>query len=133
MFWNWSAIMPAFITNGEGMFGLGPYLNILPLVTVGLFILQQKMFMPEAANEQAALQQKIMTYMMLFMGIMFYKVAAGLCIYFIASSIWGIAERKLIPKPGPGALVPAGNVDVPAGRGSRNGATLRDSRPKKKR
>jgi YidC/Oxa1 family membrane protein insertase len=133
MFWNWSAIMPSFITSGDGMFALGPYLNILPLVTVGLFILQQKMFMPEAANEQAALQQKIMTYMMLFMGIMFYKVAAGLCIYFIASSIWGIAERKLIPKPGPGALVPAGNVDLPAGRGSRNGATLRDSRPKKKR
>jgi YidC/Oxa1 family membrane protein insertase len=67
------------------------------------------------------------------MGIMFYKVAAGLCIYFIASSIWGIAERKLVPKPAPGALVPAGNVDLPAGRGSRNGATLRDSRPKKKR
>ncbi len=29
---------------------------------------------------------------------MFYKVAAGLCIYFIASSLWGFAERKLLPK-----------------------------------
>ena len=26
---------------------------------------------------------------------------SGLCIYFIASSTWSIAERKLIPKPEP--------------------------------
>ena len=44
---------------------------------------------------------------------MFYKVASGLCLYFIASSIWGIAERKLLPKatvkPGgaPSSPVPA--------------------------
>jgi len=99
MFFNWSSFMPRFITSGEGIFGLGPYLNILPLVTIGFFILQQKMFMPEPANEQAAMQQKIMKYMMLFMGLMFFKVAAGLCIYFIASSMWGIAERKMLPKP----------------------------------
>jgi len=41
---------------------------------------------------------KIMQYMMIFMGVLFFKVASGLCIYFIASSIWGIAERKLLPK-----------------------------------
>ena len=29
---------------------------------------------------------------------MFFKVASGLCLYFIASSLWGIAERKLLPK-----------------------------------
>jgi len=40
----------------------------------------------------------MMTYMMVFMGLMFYKVAAGLCIYFIASSLWGLAERRLLPK-----------------------------------
>jgi len=28
-------------------------------------------------------------------------VASGLCLYFIASSLWGIAERKLLPKPKP--------------------------------
>ena len=33
------------------------------------------------------------------MGVMFFKVAAGLCIYFITSSLWGIIERKLLPKP----------------------------------
>jgi YidC/Oxa1 family membrane protein insertase len=29
---------------------------------------------------------------------MFFKVASGLCLYFIASSLWGLAERKLLPK-----------------------------------
>jgi membrane protein insertase Oxa1/YidC/SpoIIIJ len=35
---------------------------------------------------------------MIFMGFFFYKVASGLCLYFIASSLWGIGERKLLPK-----------------------------------
>jgi YidC/Oxa1 family membrane protein insertase len=49
------------------------------------------------------MQQKMMQYMMIFMGVMFFKVASGLCLYFIASSLWGIAERKLLPKPAPKA------------------------------
>jgi YidC/Oxa1 family membrane protein insertase len=32
------------------------------------------------------------------MGVLFYKVPAGLCLYFITSSLWGICERKLLPK-----------------------------------
>ena len=38
--------------------------------------------------------------MTLFMGLIFYKVASGLCVYFISSSLWGVCERKLLPKPG---------------------------------
>ena len=90
--------MPEFINNGVGMFGLGPYFNLLPILTIVLFIWQQKMFMPPPADEQAAMQQKIMQYMMIFMGILFFKVASGLCIYFIASSLWSLAERKFLPK-----------------------------------
>ena len=37
-----------------------------------------------------------MTYMTVFMGVMFYKVPAGLCLYFITSSLWGICERKFL-------------------------------------
>ncbi len=100
MLLNWSGfIWPRWFLNGEGMLALGPYLNILPLVTVGLFLLQQKMFMPPAADEQAEMMQKVMKYMMLFMSFLFFKVAAGLCLYFIASSLWGMAERKFIPRP----------------------------------
>jgi YidC/Oxa1 family membrane protein insertase len=128
MLWNWSGIMPDFVSHGTGFFGLGPYLNVLPIITVALFIWQQKMFMPPPADEQAALQQKMMQYMTIFMCIMFYKVASGLCLYFIASSIWGIAERKLLPKttnkdgtPATVPVVAAGNNGTPAGKRRQRG------------
>jgi YidC/Oxa1 family membrane protein insertase len=94
MFFDWSSFMPQFFT--EGM--LGPYLNILPIVTVSIMLVTQKMSMPPPTNEQAAMQQKMMKYMMIFFALMFYKVASGLCLYLICSSLWGIAERKLLPK-----------------------------------
>jgi YidC/Oxa1 family membrane protein insertase len=77
---------------------LGPYFNLLPVIAVILMIAQQKMMTPPPADEQQAMQQKMMKYMMIFFGLMFYKVAAGLCLYFIASSAWGFCERKLLPK-----------------------------------
>ncbi len=94
---------------------LGQDFNLLPLITVSLFVVQQKMFMPPPANEEQALQQKMMNFMMIFMGVMFYKVPAGLCVYFIASSLWGMAERKLLPKAKPGATGPP-----PQGRRKRD-------------
>ncbi|MFZ5832719.1 MAG: YidC/Oxa1 family insertase periplasmic-domain containing protein, partial [Planctomycetota bacterium] len=102
MLYDWSWLMPEWVNSGQGMFALGPYFNLLPLVTVGLFLWQQKMFMPPPADEQQAMQQKVMSYMMLVMGLFFFKVASGLCIYFIASSLWGVAERKILPKAKPG-------------------------------
>ncbi len=77
---------------------LGSDLNLLPLLTVALFIVQNKLFTPPPTNEEQALQQKMMNFMMAFMGVLFYHVPAGLCVYFIASSLWGIAERKLLDK-----------------------------------
>jgi YidC/Oxa1 family membrane protein insertase len=104
------------------MLVLGPYLNVLPLATIALFIWQQKMFMPPPADEQAALQQKMMQYMMIFMGVMFFKVASGLCVYFIASSLWGICERKLLPKAKPKSDSAGGGVVLPSAPSSGNGA-----------
>jgi YidC/Oxa1 family membrane protein insertase len=77
---------------------LGPYFNLLPVIAVAFMIVQQSMMAPPATDETQAMQQKMMKYMMIFFGVMFYKVAAGLCIYFIASSVWGFTERKLLPK-----------------------------------
>jgi YidC/Oxa1 family membrane protein insertase len=94
MLWNWSAVMPEFVTTG--FLNLGPYFNVLPLVTIGLFIWQQKMFMPPPADEQAQMQQKVMQYMMIVMGVLFFKVSSGLCVYIIASSTWGIIERMML-------------------------------------
>lgn len=77
---------------------LGPFLNILPIVAVVLMMVHQKMVMPPATDEQQRMQQSMTKWMMIVMGFMFYKMPAGMCIYFIASSIWGLAERKLLPK-----------------------------------
>ncbi|HMF16526.1 MAG TPA: membrane protein insertase YidC, partial [Gemmataceae bacterium] len=93
--------------NQGSIFYLGPFLNILPILAVALMIVQQKMMTPPPADEQQAMTQKMMKYMMIFFGIMFYKVAAGLCLYFIASSLWGVAERKMLPKKPPPGTVPA--------------------------
>jgi YidC/Oxa1 family membrane protein insertase len=130
MLYDWSGFMPSFVTSGEGMLSLGPYLNVLPLVTIVLFLVQQKMFMPEPTNEQAALQQKIMKYMMVFMGILFYKVPSGLCLYFIASSLWGIAERKLIPPPTASEIADGGSA-TPPNRTTWSGRAKSDKGPAK--
>ena len=100
------AVFPAYTVYGlacdpENRFGfvyLGPYFNLLPVVAVALMIVQQKFLMPPPTDEQQEMQQKMMKYMMVFMGLFFYKVAAGLCIYFIISSLWGVTERQLLPK-----------------------------------
>jgi YidC/Oxa1 family membrane protein insertase len=92
-----------------GFFGLGPYFNLLPILTIVLFIWQQKKVMPPPTDEQQAVQQKVMQFMMIFMGFLFFKVASGLCIYFIASSLWGLAERRYLPKMTP----PATSAGVP--------------------
>ncbi|MCA9236839.1 MAG: YidC/Oxa1 family insertase periplasmic-domain containing protein [Planctomycetales bacterium] len=131
MLLDWSSWMPSTVTKGETMLiGLGPYLNILPLVTMVLFLLQQKLFMPPAANDQAAMQQKMMKYMMVFMGLLFYKVPSGLCLYFIASSLWGIAERKLIP---PATAKPALAVSSDPSRPDRSGSSRATSDRSQKR
>ena len=42
--------------------------------------------------------EKMMNVMTLMMGLFFFRVPAGLCIYFITSSLWGICERILVKK-----------------------------------
>ena len=95
-FWYWKDMWPSWLGEA-GWFG--PFLNILPLVTMVLFLVQQKLFTPPAMDENQAMMQKMMSFMMLFMAIMFFKVPAGLCVYFVTSSIWSILEKKLLPKP----------------------------------
>lgn len=104
-FWNnlgWSS----FNMSGRGflsLFCLGPYLNLLPIITIALFLIQQKFLVPPVVGDDAQARQqrsmrRMMTFMMIFMGFMFFKVPSGLCIYFIISSLWGLLERKMLPK-----------------------------------
>ncbi len=109
-YWGDWFMLPDMLVSETGF--LGPYFNLLPVVTIALFIVQQKMFMPPPTDDQQRMQQKMMKYMMIFFAFLFFKVPAGLCLYFIASSLWGIAERKLLPKPNKPQAGGAGGDDT---------------------
>jgi YidC/Oxa1 family membrane protein insertase len=112
----WSERIPVISTpDAQGSFlYLGPFFNLLPVAAVALMMVSTALMTPPPADEQQAMQQKMMKYMMIFFGLMFYKMPAGLCLYFIASSLWGIAERKLLPKK-KAALATAGGPAPPSG------------------
>jgi YidC/Oxa1 family membrane protein insertase len=119
---------------------LGPYFNILPIFAAVFMFVQQKLMMPPPTDPEQATQQRVMQYMTLLMGIMFYKVPAGLCLYFIASSIWGLAERAVIPKPKPSdPNAPANSINpvseptiIDAPRQQQSGSLIDRARKKKK-
>ena len=112
--WLWTYL------SGRGTGWLGPYFNILPVAVMALFLAQQKMFMPPATDEQTRMTQKVMTIMTVVMGLFFFRVPAGLCIYFITSSIWGMAERKLVKKTIPSSPTPI--AAAPATKDGRSAA-----------
>jgi YidC/Oxa1 family membrane protein insertase len=96
----WTENIP-WISAPESLGGtlfLGPYFNLLPIIAVSLMMYTQSKMMPKSDDPQVQMQQKTMKIMMILMLFFFYKVAAGLAIYFIASSIWGMIERRLLPK-----------------------------------
>ncbi|MEZ6147431.1 MAG: YidC/Oxa1 family insertase periplasmic-domain containing protein [Planctomycetaceae bacterium] len=91
------------------------FFNLLPLITVALFAFQQKMFMPPAETDEQKMQQQMMKYMNVFMLYIFYTMPAGLCVYFITSSSWGIIERKLL------VLTGGASTDAAADQNSSEG------------
>lgn len=96
----WSESIP-FLSEPEdlgGMIYLGPYFNLLPVIAVSLMMYVQTKMMPKSDDPQVQMQQKTMKIMMILMLFFFYKSPAGLAIYFICSSVWGMIERRLIPK-----------------------------------
>lgn len=122
----WGEHIPLISTpaNRFGSFSflyLGPYFNVLPMAAVLLFYVQQKLTMPPPTDEMQETQQKMMKYMLAFSALFFYKVAAGLCVYFIVSGLWSLLERKLVPKPKPGEIPPLDDG---------NGENGRDPQPK---
>ena len=104
-FWNWLG-WTSFNT-GQGPLALGPYFNLLPMLTIVLFLVQMIFTMPPPTDEQSRMQRKMMQFMMGFMGLLFFKVPSGLCLYFIISTTWGLVERRFIPKAQTKLPVPA--------------------------
>lgn len=75
------------------------YFNLLPVLAVIQMVLQARFLSPPATSPEMELQKKMMTFMMIFFGFLFYNVPAGLVVYIITSGAWSLAERLLLPKP----------------------------------
>ena len=71
------------------------WLNVLPPLMVVLWILQQRV-MPKPTDPQAAKMQRMMMWMPVLFGFFLYNYAAGLSIYMITTSLFGIMEYTLI-------------------------------------
>ena len=65
------------------------------------------------------MQQKMMKYMMVFMGLVFFKLASGLCIYFIASESVGTRRAALPAEAHAGGQHCHGNPRSGEGPGER--------------
>ncbi len=76
---------------------LGNDLNVLPILVIIVMLVNQR-FTPKPATEQARQQQKIMKFMPVMLGFIFYRMPSGLCLYFTASMGIGALERWLIEK-----------------------------------
>lgn len=95
---------------------LGQDFNLLPCINVVLFLVQQKLFMPPPTSDEQVMQQKMMNVMTIFFAVMFWHVPAGLCMYFVASSLWAIGERKMLGSDVLTKTVKLEEVDPTAGK-----------------
>jgi YidC/Oxa1 family membrane protein insertase len=118
---------------------LGDWFNLLPILYVIISIVNQRM-MPRSDDPQVQMQQKMMTFMLIAFGFIFYTFASGLMVYFITSAMVGIAEQKMIRRDLRAAGImptPAGKKDAgiskkdtgPAGPGSSGSGSSGPARP----
>ena len=103
---------------------LGDWFNLLPLVYVVVTLINQRM-MPKSEDPQAQAQQKMMSFMMIAFGFIFYSFASGLLIYFIVSALVGIFEQKLIRKELAAAGITPGAAQVSVSTGPAGPAANR--------
>lgn len=85
-------------------------LHVLPLILVGTQFLSQKMT-PAAGVDPA--QQRMMMFMPLMFGFMFYSASAGLVLYWLTGNLVGIAQQLIINRFMP--TTPPATVAVTAG------------------
>jgi YidC/Oxa1 family membrane protein insertase len=73
------------------------YLNILPLVMIVVWVLQQALA-PRAVDPQQRQQQKMMMVMPVVFGFLLYNYAAGLSIYMICNMFLGLVEQTIVKR-----------------------------------
>jgi YidC/Oxa1 family membrane protein insertase len=87
-------------------------IHILPIILIVTQFLTQRMT-PAAGVDPN--QQRMMMFMPLVFGFMFYYASAGLVLYWLTSNLVGIVQQlvinRLMPQPVP-ATAPAGKAPV---------------------
>ena len=73
------------------------WFNLLPLLYVIFTIINQRM-QPKPDDPQMRAQYQMMTYMMVFFGLIFYGFPAGFMLYIMTSTLIGIFESKMIKR-----------------------------------
>lgn len=79
---------------------LGRSLNLLPILMVIAMFFQQRMTRPvqTALTEEQAAQQKILKWMPLFFGFLFYALPSGLVLYWVVNTTLTIVQQQLVFK-----------------------------------
>jgi len=72
-------------------------INLLPLLVIVAMLIQQKMT-PMAAGGQSETQQKMMQYMPIIFGFLFYSMPSGLTVYFLVSTVLGLVQQYFVQK-----------------------------------
>jgi len=77
----------------DALFGA---VNVLPIASCVIMFIQQRLA-PKAGDPQQQQTQKMMGYIMpIFLGWILYGLPSGLALYFIASTLIGLGEQKVI-------------------------------------
>jgi YidC/Oxa1 family membrane protein insertase len=74
---------------------IGEWFNLLPLLYVILTVVNQRL-QPKPEDPQMLAQYKMMTFMLVFFGFIFYSFPAGFMLYIMTSAALGIIESKII-------------------------------------
>ena len=85
----------SLFTFSGGIPWIGQSFNLLPILCAVVMIVQQKMT-PMSPDPQQRQQQKILMFMPVIFTLMLYHMPSGLMVYFLASSVFGVAEQWFI-------------------------------------
>ena len=81
------------LSQPDALFGA---VNVLPIASCAMMFVQQKLT-PKGGDPQQQQTQKMMGYIMpVFLGWILYGLPSGLALYFIASTLVGLGEQKII-------------------------------------
>jgi YidC/Oxa1 family membrane protein insertase len=83
------------LSQADALFGV---VNVLPITSCVLMFVQTKL-QPKTGDPKQQQTQKMMGYIMpVFLGWILYSLPSGLALYFIASTVIGLGEQRIIKR-----------------------------------